>query len=87
MTSSDTNSKGTTMTATLPKATKRNSIEICGQLWHFRKQAYWSPCRGIACISAVYVATRYSDGRTVTGSDKAKLAAIIADRITEGFYG
>ena len=86
MTGNDTKTKGTTMNATLPKATKRNSTEICGQLWHFRKQAYWSPCRGVACMSAVYVATRYSDGRTVTGSDKTKLAAIIAERINEGFY-
>ena len=74
------------MNATLPKATKRNSLEINGQQWHFRKASYWSPGRFCGHSNSVWVATRYSDSRSVTGSDKDRLVAVIAARIEEGVY-
>jgi hypothetical protein len=86
MNGNDTNTKGTTMNATLPRPTKRNSETISGQLWHFRSKAYWSNGRLCGHRSAIYTATRYSDGKTVTGGDKGRLIAVIADRIADGTY-
>ena len=71
---------------TLPKATKRNSINIKGQLWHFRRKSYWTPDTAGGYTSSIYDATRYSDGRTVSGSAKERLAAVIEERIEQGIY-
>ena len=71
----------------LPKATKRNSLTIEGQLWHFKRKAYWSPDTAGGSMDACYLATRYADGRNVTGSStKENLVTVIADRILNGIY-
>jgi hypothetical protein len=75
-----------TMNATLPKATQRNSKTINGQIWHFKSHAYWSNGRLCGYRSVIYTATRYSDGKKVTGGDKDRLIAVIADRISDGTY-
>lgn len=74
------------MNAKLPTPTTRNSIQICGQLWHFRKERYWSSGRLAGCHNSIWAATRYSDGRSVTGADKDRLVSVIAARIEEGVY-
>jgi hypothetical protein len=70
----------------LPKATKRNSVEIAGQLWHFKVDRYWSPDTAGGSTEKAMVATRYSDGKSVTGSSKDRLIAVIAERIANGSY-
>ncbi len=75
-----------TMNATLPRPTKRNSEIINGQLWHFKANSYWSGGRLCGHRSSVYTATRYSDSRTVTGRDRQRLIAVIAERIADGTY-
>jgi len=70
----------------LPKPTKRNSLTISGQLWYFKRNSYWSPCVGGGAMSSAYTATRYSDGRSVTGSTKESLAKVIESRIADGIY-
>lgn len=70
----------------LPKPTKRNSIEICGQLWHFKNNRYRTSDTMGNYTSVAVVATRYSDSRQVTGSNKDRLIAIIAERIESGVY-
>lgn len=70
----------------LPKPSKRNSETIGGQLWHFRSERYrTSDTLGSYSNSAV-IATRYSDGRTVTGSTRQRLVSVIAQRISDGDY-
>jgi hypothetical protein len=86
VTGNDTTTKGTTMNATLPKATRRNSETICGQLWHFKATSYWSNGRLCGHSSSFYTATRYSDGRTVTGGSRDRLINVIAERIADGTY-
>ena len=70
----------------LPRPTKRNSVEICGQLWHFKTIRYRTydtmGSYGDKCIDA----TRYSDSRCVTGSSREQLIQIIAERIEAGDY-
>lgn len=73
-------------TKNLPKATKRNSLVIEGQLWHFRSDRYWSPDRIGGSMRSAVIATRYSDGREVTGSSRETLARVIAQRIIDGSY-
>jgi hypothetical protein len=76
-----------TTTTSLPKATKRNSVEICGQLWHVKTNRYWSPDTCGGSMESVLIVTRYSDGKSVTGGcGREKLIAIIAERIEAGVY-
>jgi len=73
-------------TQSLPRATKRNSETICGQLWHFRTSRYWSNDTLGGSTERCIDATRYSDGRTCCGGSRERLVAIIAERITNGIY-
>ena len=73
-------------TATLPKATKRNSRTINGQLWHFRADSYRKYDTLGNTTERAIIATRYSDMRTVTGSSRDSLEVVIAERIADGSY-
>ncbi len=74
------------MMTQLPKPTKRNSETIDGQLWHFRAIRYRTSDTMGSYSSSVINATRYSDGRQVTGSSRERLMSVIAERITDGIY-
>ena len=70
----------------ITKPTKRNSRIISGQLWVFRTDRYWNPNRGGGYQDSAIIATRISDGRTVTGSSRERLERCIEWRIAEGTY-
>jgi hypothetical protein len=74
---------------TLPRPTRRNSELICGQLWHFRTDRYRNVDRlrnRWTTWATAIVATRYDDGRAVTGGSREHLATVIAERIRNGIY-
>lgn len=70
----------------LPKPTKRNSVEICGQVWHLKTTTYRTADTMGNYTNKSIEATRYSDGQQVTGSNKDRLIAVIAERIEAGEY-
>jgi len=70
----------------LPKATKRNSKTIEGQLWHFKADRYWAPDTCSGSMERATICTRYEDGRTMTGGSRERCQSIIAERIIDGTY-
>ena len=68
------------------KSTKRNSMNISGQIWHFQTKSYRSNDTMGNYTNKTIIASRYSDGKQVFGSSKEKLIAIITERIADKIY-